>query len=89
MCLDIETPNNHHFPFGTNEEEVVLGVPTFKHFRVDRYLVTILYFDICSPPQPIETMKDSKNIDNQRRKTSGSHFVAVSNSFIMCNAAYQ
>ena len=34
MCLNIGTPNNHHFPFGTNEKVVVLGVPILKHFRV-------------------------------------------------------
>ena len=34
MCLNIGTPNNHHFPFGTNGKVVVLGVPILKHFRV-------------------------------------------------------
>ena len=34
MCLNIGTPNNHHFPFGTKGKGVVLGVPIFKHFRV-------------------------------------------------------
>ena len=34
MCSYIGTPNNHHFPFGTNGEVVVLGVPIFKHLRV-------------------------------------------------------
>ena len=34
MCLNIRTPNIHHFPFWTNEKEVVLGVPVFKHFGV-------------------------------------------------------
>ena len=34
MCLNIGTPNNHHSPFGTNGEVVVLGVPILKHFRV-------------------------------------------------------
>ena len=33
MCLNIGTPNNHHFPFETNEKVVVLGVPILKHFR--------------------------------------------------------
>ena len=32
MNLNIGTPNNHHFPFGTNGKVVVLGVPMFKHF---------------------------------------------------------
>ena len=34
MCFNTGTPNNHHFPFGTNGKVVVLGVPIFKHFRV-------------------------------------------------------
>ena len=34
MCSIIGTPNNHHFPFGTNGIVVVLGVPILKHFRV-------------------------------------------------------
>ena len=34
MCFNIETPNNHHFQFGTNGKVVVLGVPILKHFRV-------------------------------------------------------
>ena len=25
ICLNIGTPNNHHFPFGTNEKVMVLG----------------------------------------------------------------
>ena len=32
--LNIGTPNNHHFPFGTNVKVEVLGVPILKHFRV-------------------------------------------------------
>ena len=35
MCSIIGTPNNHHFPFGTNGKVVVLGVPILKHFRVE------------------------------------------------------
>ena len=35
MCSNIETPNNHHFPFGTNVGVMVLGVPILKHFRVN------------------------------------------------------
>ena len=34
MWLDIGTPKPHHFPFGTNEKVVGLGVPILKHFRV-------------------------------------------------------
>ena len=34
MCSNIGTPNNHHFPFGTNGKIAVLGVPILKHFRV-------------------------------------------------------
>ena len=37
MCLNIGTPNNHHFPLWTNGKEVVLGVPILKHFRVHTY----------------------------------------------------
>ena len=35
MYLHIGTPNNQHFPFGTNEKVVVLSVPILKHFRVN------------------------------------------------------
>ena len=38
MCLNIGTPNNHHFPFGTNGKVAVLGVPILKHFRVNKFL---------------------------------------------------
>ena len=34
MYLNIGTPSNHHFPFGTNGKVVVLGVPILKHFSV-------------------------------------------------------
>ena len=30
MCLNIGSPNIHHFPFGTNGIVVVLGVPILK-----------------------------------------------------------
>ena len=43
MCLDIGTPNNHGFPFRTNGKIVVLGVPIFKHFRVE-----LKYKDVSS-----------------------------------------
>ena len=33
-CLNIGTPNNHRFPFGTNGNVVVLDAPILKHFRV-------------------------------------------------------
>ena len=39
MCSNIGTPNNHHFPFGTNGKIVVLGVPILKHFRVSPFEV--------------------------------------------------
>ena len=41
MCLNIGTPNNHHFPFGENGKVVVLDVPILKHFRVnfDKFLL--------------------------------------------------
>ena len=35
MCLNIGTPNNHHFPLGTNGKVVVLDVPIHKHFRLN------------------------------------------------------
>ena len=41
MCVNIETAKIHHFPFGTNEKVVVLGVPILKHFRV--YLFPVIY----------------------------------------------
>ena len=34
-CSNIRTPDNPHFPFGTNGKVVVLGVPILKHFKVD------------------------------------------------------
>ena len=34
MCSNTGTPNNHHFPFGTNGKVVVLGVPILKHLSV-------------------------------------------------------
>ena len=34
MCLNIGTPSNHYFPFGTNGKVLVLGVPILKHIRV-------------------------------------------------------
>ena len=37
MGLNIGTPNNHDFPFGTNGKVVVCGVPILKHFRVCFY----------------------------------------------------
>ena len=37
-CLNIGTPKNHHFPFGTNGKVVVLDVPILKHFRVSTVL---------------------------------------------------
>ena len=42
MCSNTGTPNNHHFPFGTNGKVVVLGVPILKHFRV--FTSFILFF---------------------------------------------
>ena len=35
MCSDIGTPKIINFPFGTNGKLMVLGVPIFKHFRVN------------------------------------------------------
>ena len=39
MCLNIGTPKNHHFSFGTNGKVVVLGVPILKHFRVSIFFL--------------------------------------------------
>ena len=33
MCLNIGTPKNHHYSYGTNGKVVVSGVPILKHFR--------------------------------------------------------
>ena len=43
MCLNIGTPNNHHFPFGTNGKVVVLGVQILKHFRVSTLWYIVIY----------------------------------------------
>ena len=46
MCLNIRTPNNHHFPFGTNEKVVVLGVPILRYIRIANkisYMVCKIY----------------------------------------------
>ena len=39
MCLNIGTPQNHHFPSETIGEVVELGVPILKHFRVNGWLL--------------------------------------------------
>ena len=39
LYLNIGTPTNHHFPFGTNGKVVVLGVPILKHFRVGHNII--------------------------------------------------
>ena len=35
MFINIGTPKNINFPFGTNGKLKVLGVPKFKHFWVN------------------------------------------------------
>ena len=35
MCLSIRTPKTINFSFGTNGKLMVLGVPIFKHFRIN------------------------------------------------------
>ena len=40
MCLKTGTPKIINFPFGTNGKLMVLGVPIFKHFRVDISIVS-------------------------------------------------
>ena len=47
MCLNIGTPNNHYFPFGTNENVEVLGVPILKHFRVVSKNISIFKQSEC------------------------------------------
>ena len=42
MWSNIRTPNNHHFPLGTNGKVVVLGVPILKHFRVLTMVVVVV-----------------------------------------------
>ena len=44
MCLNIGTLNNHHIPFGTNEQVVVLGVPKLRHFRVRKEVTLTDHF---------------------------------------------
>ena len=34
MCLNIGTPKNMNFPFGTNGKLMVSGVPLHQHVRV-------------------------------------------------------
>ena len=34
MYLNIGTLKNHHFPFGTNKNVVVIAVQILRHFRV-------------------------------------------------------
>ena len=40
MCRNIGTPTNHHFPFGTSEKVVVLGV--LKHLRVLHFRIIMV-----------------------------------------------
>ena len=42
MCLNIGTPQNVNFPFGTNGKLMVLGVPILKHFKVHKICLTEL-----------------------------------------------
>ena len=51
MCLNIGTPNNHHFPYGTDGKVVVLGVPihVLEHFRVifpEKFDLELLHLDL-------------------------------------------
>ena len=52
MYSNIGTPNNHHFPFGTNGKIVVLGVPILKHFRVSQRFYRLIqnYSNLVSLP---------------------------------------
>ena len=42
MCLNIGTPYDLHFPFRTNGNVVVLGVPIIKHFYWRKYVHKVL-----------------------------------------------
>ena len=63
MCLNIETPNNHHFPFGTNGKVVVLGFPILKHFGVYLYKMhhyLILTLDLAGSGFPRSQIIDEE-----------------------------
>ena len=62
MCLNIGTPTNHHFPFGTNEKVVVLGVPKLKHFRVItifKLLAFLFQFQKKVPLSPAQALNNN------------------------------
>ena len=50
-CLNIGTPKNINFPFGTNGKLMVLGVPILKHFSV----LFVIYY---SNSEPADAMKN-------------------------------
>ena len=45
MCLNIGTPKNHHFSFGTNGKVVVSGVPILTHFKVPSEILKLSYLN--------------------------------------------
>ena len=59
MCLNIGTPDKHHFPFGTNGKVVVLGVPILKYFRVctHYYYSNLMLFSV-SPSLGLHSSQD-------------------------------
>ena len=42
MCSNIGTPKIINFPFGTNGKLMGLGVPIFKHFRVNLHGIIVI-----------------------------------------------
>ena len=51
MCLNIGTPKNINFPFGTNGKSMVLGISVLKHITVYRdswgYFFLFLHNKTC------------------------------------------
>ena len=41
ICLNIGTPKNINFPFGTNGKLMVLCVPILKYFRICEKVMTV------------------------------------------------
>ena len=69
MCLNIGTPDNHHFPFGINGRVVMLGVPILKHFRVfkiQRLAGKIFYLFLQFQCIPYGVLLEELDIPNLR-----------------------
>ena len=64
VCSDIGTPNNHHFPFGTNGKVVMLGVPILKGInRVTKVRQKLL---LKSNIGSVQSMEKLENVREQR-----------------------